>query len=312
VSKDNKVLFAGGLIYDLTSYSRVDIYDTQTGFWSMDDLSLARGAMASAVVGDLAIFAGGLRSGAAVTNRVDFYNFTTGIWSTAALSQARCQAEAITIGNKVLIAGGMTAGFADPTDRVDIYNAETNTWDTASLSVARMSCGAAVINGKAYFAGGGSFGSGAVLSDLSDIIDIYDPESDTWSVEYLNQPVASQSVLGVCNHLLVAGGKTNGDLRVKTVQMFYDPQPGILNSKDDGSFRIYPNPSSGNFHIEMFNENHQKPILATIYNLQGQMVFTQMMEPRKLELNLDLPAGMYVLRIVAVKTTYSELITIQK
>ncbi len=313
VSKGHKVLFAGGLIYDLTSYNRVDIYDTQTYSWSTTTLSLARGAMASAVVGDLAIFAGGLRPGGAVSNRVDIYNFTTGTWNPpATLSQARCLAEATTVGNKVLIAGGMTAGFVNPSNRVDIYDAVTNTWTTDSLSFARMSAGAATINGKAYFAGGGSFASGAVLSDFSDVIDIYDTVLNTWTVNYLSQPVASHSVLAIGNHLLVAGGKTNGSLRVKTVEIL-DLGVGITSQVNkDAMFRVYPNPSTGNFHLEILKENHQKPLIANIYNLQGQLVFTQALAPSNRDMNLNLPAGMYLLKVVSDNATYAKVITIQK
>ncbi len=311
VSKGHKVLFAGGLIYDLTSYNRVDIYDTQTETWSTATLSMARGAMASAVVGDLAIFAGGLRPGAAVTNRVDIYNFTTDTWSTATLSQARCMAEATTVGNKVVIAGGMTAYFDHPTNVVDIYDAMTDTWTTDTLSIARMSAGAATINGKAYFAGGGSFASGAVLSDFSDVIDIYDPVSDTWTVDYLSQPVASHSVIAIGNHLLVAGGKTDGSLRVKTVEIL-DLGVGITSKvNEDALFRVYPNPSAGNFHLEILKENHLKPLLATIYNLQGQVVFTQSLEQGNQELDVKLADGIYLLNVLSDNITHTKLITIQ-
>ncbi len=311
VSKDHKALFAGGVIYNLTCYNRVDIYDTQTETWSTATLSLSRGAMASAVVGDLAIFAGGTTTGGAVTNRVDIYNFTTDTWSIASLSQARCQAEATTIGNKVVIAGGMTAGFANPSDVVDIYDAVTDTWTTANLSFARMSCGAATINGKAYFAGGGSFASGAVLSDFSDVIDIYDPVSDTWTVNYLSQPVASHSVLAIGKHLLVAGGKTDGGVRVKTVEIL-DMGVGITSKvNEDAFFRVYPNPSTGNFHLKIFKENHLKPLLATIYNLQGQVVFTQSLEQGNQELNVKLADGIYLLNVLSDNITHTKLITIQ-
>jgi len=311
VSKGNEVLFAGGLLYDLNCYDQVDIYNTLTGNWGTDNLSLARGAMASAVVGDLAIFAGGLRQGGNVTNVVDIYNFNTGAWTTAHLSQARFSADAVTLGNKVLIAGGMLGDFMTPSDRVDIYDAETDTWTTASLSSPRTSCGAAVINGKAYFAGGGTFGSGAVLSDFSWVIDIYDPESDSWSVDYLNQPVASQSVLGISNHLIVAGGKTVGDIRVKTIQIFYDPQPDTGPNQDNtSSIKIYPNPSSGNIHLEFSSETIKNHLLTDIYNLQGQKVFNQTMEPGNQELNLNLPAGVYLLKVSSGEFKQQKLITI--
>ena len=222
LSKDHKVLFAGGVIYNLTGYDRVDIYDTQTGLWSQANLSLARGSMASAVVGDVAIFAGGINQ-SGVTDRVDIYNFNTNTWSTAALSLARHQAEAVTLGNKVLIAGGMTGIFGVRSDRIDIYDTETNSWSTASLSYARTSACAAALNGRAYFIGGGKFGNNAVLSDFSDVIDIYDSFTDTWSVDNLAEPVMTHSVVCAGNKIFVAGGKTTGNQRVNTIEIFAGP-----------------------------------------------------------------------------------------
>jgi hypothetical protein len=310
VSNNHEVLFAGGLLYDLTGFYDVDIFNTQTGTWYTDYLSEARGAMAAAVVGDKAIFAGGLLPGADVTNIVDIYNFTTSAWTTAHLSQARSLAVATTVGNKVLIAGGMTAGFANPSKRVDIYDAETDTWTTANLSVART-CNAVTINGKAYFAGGGTFGSGAVITDYSNVIDIYDPVSDTWTVDYLPQPLATFSMAGIGNRLIIAGGMNEGDLRVKTVEIS-DVVDGISSPKnDDAFFRTYPNPSSGNLHLEILKEDHKRPLQATIYNLQGQVVSTQTLEPGNMEMNLELTAGLYLLRLIDGDTTYSEMITIQ-
>lgn len=222
VSKDNKVLFAGGVIYNLTGYNRVDIYNTQTGIWSTASLSIARGAMASAIVGDLAIFAGGINQ-AGTTDRVDIYNFATDTWSIATLSLARFQAEAVTLGHKVFIAGGMTGINGVRSDRIDIYDAETNLWSTASLSYARTSACAAALNGRAYFIGGGKFGNNAVLSDFSDVIDIYDTFTDSWSVDHLSEPLMTHSVACVGNQIFVAGGKTIGNQRVKTVEIFTDP-----------------------------------------------------------------------------------------
>jgi hypothetical protein len=283
----------------------------------MDDLSMARGAMASAVVGDLAIFAGGLRQGGEVTNRVDIYNFTSGTWSIATLSQARSHAVAITVGNKVVIAGGMTSYLASSSDVVDIFDAETNTWDTSHLSVARMAWdhGAATINGKAYIAGGGTFGFGAVLSDFSNVIDIYDPISKTWLVDHLVQPRASHSVLGISlpegDYLLAAGGKTDGDLHVKSVEIFFDPAGAILKAEKETLFRVYPNPNSGNFQIELLKGNRKKPLVANIYNVRGQEVLTQILLNGNYELNLQLPTGIYLLKVITDDSTYSKLITIQ-
>lgn len=223
VSYHDTVMIAGGFIYPAsTRTSRVDIYNVQTGEWSTAELSMAREGIASAVVGDMAIFAGGLKGVSSSTDRVDIYNFTTKTWSTATLSQARGMANAVTVGKKVIIAGGVTSNN-HPTDVVDIYDYETNTWSTATISDPRAAqTNGANISGKAFFAGGGEFtGSGYRLP--SDVIDIYDPASNTWSVDYLTQGLINHSVLGIDGYLIVAGGENDDNEYLSQIEIYHDP-----------------------------------------------------------------------------------------
>lgn len=233
VSYGSKVLFAGGVDYPGLVYKNiVEIYDIETGGWSITYLSLAREGIAAAVVGDLALFAGGVAN-SGTTNRVDIYNFTTGTWSQASLSQARGMASATTAGTKVIIAGGITS-FGNPSDRVDIYDALSGTWTTDTLSVPRASINnGATISGRAYFAGGGTF-MGSGYNNPSDVVDVYDPVNDKWSVDYLMEPLIEHSVVGVGDHLLVAGGINDLGNYVSTVEIFYSPHiPVIIHVPGD-------------------------------------------------------------------------------
>jgi len=315
LSYGSKVLFAGGCGFpqfpNITWYDIVDIYDTLTGQWSTAYLSQPREGIAAAVVDDLAIFAGGNAGSVTTTDVVDIYNFTTGTWITATLSLARSQANATTVGNKVIIAGGVTSSN-NPTDQVDIYDASTDTWTTANLSWPRSSIhsNAATVNGKAYIAGGGVFiGNG--FDSPSDVIDIYDPQNDTWSKDNLSEPLLDHSVLGIGNYLVVAGGQNYEGNIVSTVGIFFDPSPGITSQPNEGSFfRVYPNPSNGHFHLELSAEFDQKTLLAILYNLQGQMVFNQTLAPGDRELNLNLPSGVYLLKVISGESTQQKLISI--
>jgi hypothetical protein len=297
VSKGHKVLFAGGILTNLTGYNRVDIYDTQTGTWSTASLSMERGSMASAIVGDLAIFAGGLLPGGAVTNRVDIYNFTTNTWSTTTLSQARCLARATTVGNKVLIAGGMTANFAVPSDRVDIYDAVSQTWSTASLSAPRSLIGAATIDRKAYFAGGCSFGYSAVLYDFSDVIDIHNDADMSWDIDFLSRQLGTHSVLAIGNQLLVAGGKTTGDLRVNKMEILV----GIkLRPKEGAFFKVYPNPASETITIEFPGTGQNLDGTTHIFGIDGREVMCQNATGLKSEIDItNLTPGIYYIKIIS-------------
>ena len=320
VSKGNKVLFAGGinLTTPTAAYNVVDIYDTETRDWTTNYLSQPRGTMGSAVVGDLAIFAGGYDN-QVTSDRVDIYNFTTGLWDTATLSESRGFVSATTIGNKVLIAGGFRDGFI-PSNRVDIYDAVTNTWSIAELSAPRCSENVfATVCGKAFYVGGGSF-DGQYLNDPSDVIDVYDSVTNTWSVMNLTAPLVWHSVVAVGDKLLIAGGQSflegSGWFDQDLISIYTNPdcipQGVVVHREKDSFFKIYPNPSSGNFQLEMLNDNHQKPLLVTIYNLQGQEVFTQLMEPGNKVLNVNLPDGVYLLKVISDDATHAELIKIQK
>jgi hypothetical protein len=320
VSKGNKVLFAGGA--DLAagvSYDIVDIYDMTTFSWSEAHLSAPRAAMASAVVGDLAFFAGGVdvQTGL-VSNKVDIYRFSTGTWSTAALTEARAFLAATATGSRILIAGGTNADN-NPSDRVDIYDTITSKWTTATLSEARSlhQNNAATVCGNAYFVGGGLIDLNTYSwTSSSSTIDIYNWNDSTWTIDNLTQGINNHNVAGVKDHLVVAGGKTSTS-PVSSVETYIDPDciwpVGINNSSkvEEIRFKVYPNPSSGNFQLEMLYDNHQKSLLVTIYNLQGQVVYNQMLQPGDLVLNINVPDGLYLSKIISDNATHTELIAIQ-
>ncbi len=269
VCYQNKVMFAGGFVYSGQYHSNViDIYDTETGEWTVDHLTVAREGIAAAVVGDLAIFAGGITNSGGVTDRVDIYDFADSTWRQASLSQARGMANATTVGNLVVIAGGVI-GYINPTDVVDIYDAATNTWSTAALSFPRSAqTNDATVSGKAFFAGGGEF-MGNGFRFPSDVIDIYDPQSDTWSVDHLSQPLINHSVLGIGGYLIVAGGENDIEEYYSRIEVYHDPTlihvpadyssiQEAINSSSDGDTVLV---DDGTYY-ENINFIGRKPLLV--------------------------------------------------
>ena len=225
VSHGDTVMFAGGMQMQgsPTYKNTVDIYNVETEEWETPTtLSQARGGIAAAVAGDLAIFAGGyINTSGTTSDRVDIYNFSTNTWSQTTLSQARAFASAVAVGSEVIVAGGITA-LNYPTDRVDIYDTETGIWTQATLSVPRsFTDNGAAVGGKAYFVGGGNFfGNG--FDTPSDVIDVYDPASDIWTVMNLQEPRVEHSVVGVGDYLVVAGGKNNSGM-LSSVEIYRHP-----------------------------------------------------------------------------------------
>jgi hypothetical protein len=217
VSNGEKVLFAGGADVkgNGSTFDVVDIYDIATGQWSVTKLSISRSCMGAAVAGNRAFFAGGsLADSSKVTNRIDIYDFSTGTWSIDSLSEARGFLAGVTLGNKVLFAGGTNAN-KKPTGRVDIYDVSTGKWTTANLSVPRAlfpdPAAAAINNHQAVFGCGGHFGlNSPTWTSSSDVIDIYNSLTNTWSTTDLTQPLVLYATAGLQDHFIVAGGVSFG------------------------------------------------------------------------------------------------------
>src|SRR2546428_370921 len=87
-------------------------FATSQDCWSIGNatLSSARGFLASASIGNLALFAGGgmMYPVQTTTDVVDIFYMSSGslVWSTATLSKSRYSLTSTSIGNLVLFAGG--------------------------------------------------------------------------------------------------------------------------------------------------------------------------------------------------------------
>ncbi|MCU0370212.1 MAG: hypothetical protein MUC31_02265, partial [Bacteroidales bacterium] len=217
VSYGNKVMFAGGANFMVGDYNFVEIYNVETDTWDTTHLSVPRAGMSSAIVGDLAFFAGGSDLYDNIFNRVDIYNFTTGTWSIDSLSEPRTFTAAAAVGPKVLFAGGTTPEN-ESSSRVDIYNAESGTWEeTAELSQPRAFWeynAGSQCDQFACFAGGGIFDLNTnIYGSPYNTIDIYNQyTTPEWSIDTTYAPVYMHSVIGIEDHLLIAGGVTDVDV----------------------------------------------------------------------------------------------------
>jgi len=101
-------------------YNTVDIFDADTGLWSVATLSSARGWLAGTTLDDYALFAGG-GNGRPYRSTLDIYDEGTGQWSTDSLSAARHSPVATSVGNYALFAGGFD-NTANASNVVDIYS----------------------------------------------------------------------------------------------------------------------------------------------------------------------------------------------
>ena len=115
----------------------------------------------------------------------------------------------------VFFAGGFARYIDGPETNVktvNIYNFNTNQWTTSQLSFGRFEMGGAALSTKGLvFFGGGAYqpnGDKGVNQVLSNIVDIYNINTNTWSVQYLslNRSGIAATALDKENLVFFAGG----------------------------------------------------------------------------------------------------------
>ena len=142
--------------------------------------------------------------------------------SLAPLPGKRGSAVAVEVGGKIYVIGGATTmeGSKDPfftafgPARVlstnEVYDPATNKWESRKpMSVPRNHAFGGAVNGKIYVIGGRT-GHGFILSATNtDVVEEYNPVSDTWSAPKERMPTArSGGVSGTDGRrIYVAGGE---------------------------------------------------------------------------------------------------------
>jgi N-acetylneuraminic acid mutarotase len=158
----------------------------ESGWETMAPLPTPRWAVGADVVnGKIYCIGGWIGSGASedATNVVEEYNPATNAWTTKTpMPTPRRYRYFAVYDNKIYVIGGYnkTEGFIN---KVEVYDPATDTWDTSKtpMPTHRRAVFAATVNGKIYVIGGA--GQGATPGQVVplDIVEIYDPLTDTWT-----------------------------------------------------------------------------------------------------------------------------------
>jgi hypothetical protein len=164
------------------------------------------------------------------SSAVDIYDRTSQTWTTARLSKSRGDIAAATLGNKIFFAGGVnwdnyqSQQWDGSCDDVDIYDASNNTWSVAHLSKSRESISAVVIGNKVIFAGGTYFTKSSLVpnpvSNASDVVDIYDAFTDSWSAAKLSVARTYISAVTIGTNVYFAGGSGGNTENLNVVDVF--------------------------------------------------------------------------------------------
>ncbi len=92
--------------------------------------------------------------------------------------------------------------------------------------------------------------------------------------------------------------------------------PNIVTAIKNNSVKnieLFPNPSTGNFVITIPNEIKNKNVILDVINIEGQKVFTSKIKNQEnVQLNLDVPNGLYLVSITSETQNYLGKISINK
>ncbi len=152
------------------------------------------------------VYAFGGYDGVAHINTVVAYDPATNSWSAKSpMPIQRTDARAVAVGGKIYILGGQMGGITFVT-QVDVYDPATDSWGApvAPMPSARTAFGVAAIDGIIYVVGGTN---GPELN----LVEAYDPVSNTWETKASMPTARSHLGVGVINGLLYAvsgGGNT--------------------------------------------------------------------------------------------------------
>jgi len=233
-SEHRVIALAGGLGMNaeskLSSLDDVLLFDPESNTWESAPVSLPESrAMSSAVAHSDAmwVFAGS-RSGIKSNLSPSVLHWWGDDTVPAAIPGAdipnpRRSAASAIVGNDVYLIGGIGEGM-NLVSEMDVFNTETRQWRTAaSPNKARAFPTAAVSDGKIYLFGG--FTPSAGHLGATSCLEVYDPQTDRWTVfsENLNGVDPSMQMLS-CSDRLLFFGIDQGDAMVARL-ILLDPSP---------------------------------------------------------------------------------------
>lgn len=200
-----KIYVIAGLTPERVISDVVQVYDSRTNTWAYGTpLPMPMHHTAAVPVDGLLYVVGGeTGAGAPVfLDTVYVYDPATETWSARApMPTGRSASGVAVIDGKIYVAGGRPPHGHD----FAVYDPRTDAWTALpDLPTQRNHVTAGAIGGKLYIAGG-RFGPGN-NSELTDVLEIYDPAANTWTSGPSMPEVRSGMAAAVVNDCLYAIG----------------------------------------------------------------------------------------------------------
>lgn len=190
----NKIWLVGGRDGDDNITTSIDVYDPDTDMWSTPTTWPGATSDLAAFAGndDDLFVAGGYTSAYLAQSKV--YKIDTAktltdgalsISDSTDLNQGRGDIAAVVVGAKAYITGGWHHdSWCDPLESVEKFDIAGETWsEVADLGVGRADKALVALNGKLYAIGGEHSDNCTVVARAVDDVEVYDPATDTWTVE---------------------------------------------------------------------------------------------------------------------------------
>jgi N-acetylneuraminic acid mutarotase len=164
------------LLLSPAAYGQTETWDTRS------DMHTSRVFHATCAAAEMIYVFGGQRmGGGAGIMSVEAYDPATDSWRTrASMPTALLGMTAIAVNDKCYVIGGVATPGGNAINRVDEYDPVTDSWRRrADMPTARVAGAGTVMDGKIYVAGGWT--TGDIRSTAVASLEIYDPDSNTWT-----------------------------------------------------------------------------------------------------------------------------------
>lgn len=164
----------------------VSTVEAETDSWT-DKASMLtgrRGCGSVAVSSGMIYVIGGVDADSVALSVNEMYNPTSNTWvAKASMPTPRANFGIVTYGNNIYVIGGGGVFGADGVTGVnEVYNTQTDTWETKTpMPTAREYLCANVVDGKIYLMGGNKPVNRDSPIYVSNVNEVYDIATDTWS-----------------------------------------------------------------------------------------------------------------------------------
>jgi len=212
------------------------VLGAEDSWMTMEPMPTARYRFGLAVVAGKIYAIGGLASGPLGTN--EEYDPATDAWTTKTpMPTPRYYFAVAVYQNKIYTFGGLTELPLQNNTYVgvtEVYDPATDTWETkTSMPTNRSALCANVVNGKIYLISGIVFGHTITFSAHSDLTEVYDPETDTWTeaepiptgVRFAGAGTTSGEFAP--ERIYVIGGSTTQFPDGSNLTQIYDPEKDV-------------------------------------------------------------------------------------